>query len=215
MRYLLNNPEIVLRLLSQHIQVTLVALAVAALIALPLGWLLHHRRRLAGPVLGILGVIYTIPSIALIIFLIPLFGLNARAVIAALVLYCQVVLVRNTLAGLASIDPSIAEVARGMGMNGWQAAWRVEFPLALPVILAGVRLAAVISVAITTVGAKFGAGGLGVLLFDGIAQNRMDKIWLGGVLVGLLALATSLGVQRIERRFTPQLHQGQPIRTAR
>jgi osmoprotectant transport system permease protein len=206
MRYLLNYPDVVLRLLGEHLQITLAALALAALIGLPLGWLLYYRRWLSGPVLGVLGVIYTIPSIALIIFLIPVFGLNARAVMAALVLYCQVVLVRNTLAGLTGIDPAVNEAARGMGMSGWQAAWKVQFPLALPVILAGVRLAAVVSVAITTVGAKFGAGGFGVLLFDGIAQNRMDKIWLGGILVGLLALAISLGLQRLERRFTPQLH---------
>jgi len=206
MRYLLNYPDIVLRLLGQHLQITLAALALAALIGLPLGWLIYRRRWLAGPVLGVLGVIYTIPSIALIIFLIPVFGLNWRAVMAALVLYCQVVLVRNTLAGLRGIDPAVTEAARGMGMSGWQSAWKVQFPLALPVILAGVRLAAVVSVAITTVGAKFGAGGLGVLLFDGIAQNRMDKIWLGGILVGLLALAINLGLQRLERRFTPQMH---------
>jgi osmoprotectant transport system permease protein len=205
MTYLLNFPDVVLRLFSQHIQITLAALVVAAVIALPLGWLLHRRPWLSGPVLGVLGIIYTIPSIALIIFLIPLFGLNARSVIVALILYCQVVLVRNTLAGLKGIDPAVMEAARGMGMSGWQAAWRVQLPLALPVILAGVRLAAVVSVAITTVGAKFGAGGLGVLLFDGIAQNRMDKIWLGGILVGVLALAISIGLQRVERRFTPQM----------
>jgi osmoprotectant transport system permease protein len=206
MTFLFNFPDVVLRLFSQHIQITLAALVVAAVIALPLGWLLHRRPWLSGAVLGVLGIIYTIPSIALIIFLIPLFGLNARSVIVALILYCQVVLVRNTLAGLKSIDPAVMEAARGMGMNGWQAAWRVELPLALPVILAGVRLAAVVSVAITTVGAKFGAGGLGVLLFDGIAQNRMDKIWLGGILVGVLALAISIGLQRLERRFTPQMY---------
>jgi osmoprotectant transport system permease protein len=206
MTYLLNYPDIVLRLLSQHIQITLLALAVAALIALPLGWLLHRQRWLSGPVLGVLGVIYTIPSIALIIFLIPLFGLNARSVIVALILYCQVVLVRNTLAGLKGIDPAVIEAANGMGMNGRQVAWQVQLPLALPVILAGVRLAAVVSVAITTVGAKFGAGGLGVLLFDGIAQGRMDKIWLGGILVGLLALLINFGLQRVEWKFTPQLH---------
>jgi osmoprotectant transport system permease protein len=206
MRYLLNYPDVVLRLLGQHLQITLLALAIAALIALPLGWLLHRWRWLSGPVLGVLGVIYTIPSIALIIFLIPLFGLNARSVMVALVLYCQVVLARNTLAGLQGIDPAVLEAARGMGMNRWQAAWQVQLPLALPVILAGVRLAAVVSVAITTMGAKFGAGGLGVLLFDGIAQGRMDKIWLGGILVGLLALAINLGLQRVERKFTPQLH---------
>ncbi len=205
MNYLIGNWPFVLGLLWEHILLTGEALLIATLIALPLGWLLHLRRRLTGPVLGVLGIIYTIPSIALIIFLIPFFGLNSRSVLVALVLYCQVVLVRNVLAGLEGIDPPVLEAARGMGMDFWQQAWRVQLPLALPVILAGARIAAVVSVAIATVGAKFGAGGLGVLLFDGIAQHRMDKIWLGAILVGLLALAINQGLQQLERRFAPHL----------
>jgi osmoprotectant transport system permease protein len=192
----------VLRLLGVHVLLTLGALLIAALIALPLGWLLHQRRRLAAPVLGALGIIYTIPSIALIIFMIPLFGLNARSVLAALILYCQVILVRNTLAGLDGVSPAVLEAARGMGMSPAQIAFRVQFPLALPVILAGARIAAVTSVAIATIGAKFGAGGLGVLLFDGITQNRSDKIVLGSVLVGLLALALNRGLLFLERRLS-------------
>jgi len=202
MAYLLSYPLDVLRLLGVHVLLTLGALLIAALIALPLGWLLHQRRRLAAPVLGALGIIYTIPSIALIIFMIPLFGLNARSVLAALILYCQVILVRNTLAGLDGVSPAVLEAARGMGMSPAQIAFRVQFPLALPVILAGARIAAVTSVAIATIGAKFGAGGLGVLLFDGITQNRSDKIVLGSVLVGLLALALNRGLLFLERRLS-------------
>jgi osmoprotectant transport system permease protein len=133
--------------------------------------------------------------------MIPLFGLNARSVLAALILYCQVILVRNTLAGLDGVSPAVLEAARGMGMSPAQIAFRIQFPLALPVILAGVRIAAVTSVAIATIGAKFGAGGLGVLLFDGITQNRSDKIVLGTVLVGLLALALSRGLLFLEQRI--------------
>jgi osmoprotectant transport system permease protein len=206
MAFFFNNLDLILRLLWQHVQVTGSALLIAAVIALPLGWLLYTWRGLVGPVMGVLGVIYTIPSIALIIFLIPFFGLNARSVLVALVLYCQVVLVRNVIAGLDAIDPSVREAARGMGMNRWQIAWRVEFPLALPVILAGMRIAAVVSVAIATVGARFGAGGLGTLLFDGIAQaGRIDKIWIGALMVGALALTINIGLQRLEVLLTPQL----------
>jgi osmoprotectant transport system permease protein len=168
--FLLNNPGVIARLTGQHIALTGGSLLIAIVIALPLGWLLYIRPRLAGPVLGVLGVIYTIPSIALIIFLIPFFGLNARSVMVALVLYCQVILVRNVLVGLQGIDPAVLEAARGMGMNDRQIALKVQFPLAVPVIVAGLRIAAVVSVAIATLGAKFGAGGLGTLLFDGIAQ---------------------------------------------
>lgn len=202
MNYLLDYWPLVLGRLIEHIGLTGAALLISAAIALPLGWLLHARPRLAGPALGVLGVIYTVPSIAMIILLIPLLGLNARSVIAALVLYCQVILVRNVLAGLAGVPESAMDAARGMGMSAWQAAWRVQFPLALPVMLAGLRLAAVVAVAIATIGARFGSGGLGVLLFEGIAQaGRMDKIWIGAAGVALLALALNQGIQAVERRM--------------
>lgn len=204
MQFLVNNWQTVLGRLGEHIGLTGAALGAALLIAMPLGWLLHRRRKLAAAILGVLGVVYTIPSIALIILLIPFFGLNARSVIVALILYCQVILVRNVLAGLDAIDPAVIEAARGMGMAPWQVALRVQLPLALPVILAGVRVAAVVAVAIATIGARFGAGGLGVFLFDGIAQaGRTDKIWIGGLSVALLALAISRGLELLERRLTP------------
>src|SRR5205085_2479924 len=120
------------------------------------------------------------------------FGLNATSVIAALILYMQVILVRNVVVGLQSIDPATAEAAVAMGFNAWQRWWRVEMPLALPAILAGGRIAAIAGLGIATIGAKFNAGGLGTLLFDGIAQTgRYDKIWAGAIAVGALALAVN------------------------
>ncbi len=202
MRYLFSNWDVVLGLAWEHLALTVSALIVSVLIALPLGWALYRRPRLAGPVLGLLGVLYTIPSIALIIFLIPFFGLNPRAVIVALVVYSLVILVRNVLAGLQGVPGPVLEAARGMGMSASQVTLRVQFPLALPVILAGLRVAAVVVVAIATIGARFGSGGLGVLLFEGIAQaGRMDKIWIGSLGVALLALALDQGILGIERRF--------------
>ena len=141
--------------------------------------------------MGILGVVYTIPSLALIIFLVPLFGLNATSVVVAMVLYTQVILVRNLTVGLAGIDPSVIEAARGMGMSLWQRWGRVQVPLVLPIFIAGVRVAAVVSIAIATIGAKFNARGLGRLLFDGIQTNRLDKIWAGAIVVALLAFAVN------------------------
>lgn len=189
MAYFFNNPEIILRLTGTHLYMTGVALLVATLIALPLSLLLVRYERLAPPVLGILGGFYTIPSIALLILLLPVFGLGQTAVIVALIIYSQIILVRNMVAGLKGVPAPILEAAQGMGMNGWQRWSRVQLPLALPVILAGVRIAAVVAIAIATVGAKFGAGGLGTLLFDGIAQNRYDKIIAGSLAVSLLAFA--------------------------
>jgi osmoprotectant transport system permease protein len=200
--YLLTSWPNILQRALEHVLITLSALLAAGIIALPLGWFLQRHKRLAGPVLGVLGVIYTIPSIALIILLIPIFGLNARAVIVALVLYCQVILVRNVIAGLEGIDAAVIEAARGMGMSPSQVAWRVQLPLALPVILAGLRVGAVVAVAVATVGARFGAGGLGTLLFEGIAQaGRMDKIWTGAIAVALLALALERSLRAVEARF--------------
>jgi osmoprotectant transport system permease protein len=202
MKFLISNPGDVAELFLQHIGLAAISLAISILIAVPLGFFLYYRRWLAGPVMGVLGVLYTIPSIAMIILLIPFFGLNRTSVMVALVIYCQVILVRNVLAGLDGIDPAILEAARGMGMDRKQIALRVQFPLALPVILAGLRIAAIAAIAISTMGAKFGAGGLGKLLFDGINQTRMDKIALGAVLVALLALGVNAGLRKFETRIT-------------
>lgn len=202
MRFLLSNPGDVANLLLQHISLSAAALGIAILIAVPLGFLLYYRRWLTGPVMGVLGVLYTVPSIAMIIMLIPFFGLNRTSVMVALIIYCQVILVRNVLAGLDGIDPAILEAARGMGMDWLQIAWRIQMPLALPVVLAGLRIAAIAAIATSAIGAKFGSGGLGKLLFDGINQTRSDKIFLGAVLVAALALGVSSGLRFLENRVT-------------
>jgi len=204
MSYLLKNPVQVWILLLQHVQMTGLALAVAVLVALPLALLVCRYRWLTVPVLGSLGILYTIPSLALIILLVPLFGLNARSVIVAMVIYTQVILVRNLVVGLQSIRPAVLEAARGMGMNPWQRWWRVQVPLVLPIFLAGLRLASIVAIAIATIGAKFGAGGLGTLLFDGIAQSgRYDKIWAGAIAVSLLAFAINAALLALEAAVSP------------
>ena len=213
MNYLLNNFDTVLALTGEHLTMIGIALLISIVIALPLGVLLVRVPRLATFIVGLLGILYTIPSIALLILLLPIFGLNQRTVIAALVIYTQIILVRNTITGLQGVPAVMLEAARGMGMNGWQRWWRVQFPLALPVILAGVRIATVVAIGIATIGAKFSAGGLGVLLFEGIAQNRYDKIVGGSLVIALLALVlnrllltteayfdTDQRIRRIERR---------------
>jgi osmoprotectant transport system permease protein len=203
MTYLLNNLDYILQLTFRHFQLAIIPVGIAFLIALPLGWLIFRFPRLSSIVIPLNNILYTIPSIAMMIFLIPFLGLNARSVMAALVIYSQIILLRNILAGFRNIDPSIVEAARGMGMNRLQIAVRIQIPIALPVILAGVRLATVISVAIATIGAKFGAGGLGVLLFEGISQaGRMDKIWIGAIFVGLLALFFNRGILWIEKAIS-------------
>jgi osmoprotectant transport system permease protein len=205
--YIIKNPGIVGNLLLEHLQMTSLALLIAVLVALPLSLLITRYPWLSVPVMGTLGVLYTVPSLALIILLVPLFGLNSNSVVVAMVIYAQVILVRNITVGLQGINPVILEAARGMGMNGWQCWWRVQVPLITPIFLAGLRLAAIVGIAIATIGAKFGAGGLGVLLFDGIAQaGRYDKIWAGAIAVAMLAIAVNVALLALEwasRRSAP------------
>ncbi len=201
MGYILRNPGVVFGLLLQHLQMTGLAVLIAIAIALPLTLLVTRYRWLSVPILGVLGTLYTVPSLALIILLVPLFGLNRQSVVIAMIAYTQVILVRNFSVGLNSIQPAILEAARGMGMNSWQRWWWVQVPLILPICLAGVRLAAIVAIAIATIGAKFGAGGLGVLLFDGVSQNRHDKIWAGAIVVAFLAFAIN-GILLVLERFS-------------
>jgi len=204
MSYIFNHPGIVWSLLLAHLGMTLLALAIAVLIALPLALLITRYRWLNLPILGSLGILYTIPSLALIILLIPLFGLNVRSVIVAMVIYSQVILVRSLVVGLQSVQPSVLEAASGMGMNSWQRWWQIQVPLMLPIFLAGLRIAAVVAIAVATIGAKFGAGGLGTLLFEGIAQaGRFGKIWAGAIAVALLAFALNGLLLMLERIVTP------------
>jgi osmoprotectant transport system permease protein len=203
MGYLVSHPGEVLALLWQHLRMTGITLLVAIAIAVPIAILVTRIRWLRVPVMGGLGILYTIPSLALIIFLVPLFGLNATSVIVAMVLYTQVILVRNLTVGLDGINPAVLEAARGMGMSGWQRWWKVQVPLVLPVFVAGVRIAAIVSIAIATIGAKFNAGGLGKLLFDGIQTNRYDKIVAGSITVALLALAINALLLWLEKRSNP------------
>lgn len=204
MSYILQNPALILELLLEHLLMTGVALGLAVIISVPIAWLVYHYAWLQGLVMGLLGVIYTIPSLALMILLIPLFGLSAMTAVAAMILYAQVILVRSIVAGLQSISEPMLEAARAMGMSAWQCWWQVQMPLMLPIFLAGVRLAVTVIIALGTIAAKFGAGGLGVLLFEGIAQaGRYDKIWAGTMVVSGVAIALNVFLWLLEQQLTP------------
>lgn len=204
MSYITSNFNEIVQLSVEHMTMVGSALAISLLIALPLSVLMVRSARLTTIVLGALGTLYTIPSIALLILLLPIFGLNQRSVVVALVIYTQIILVRNIIAGLQGVSPILLDAAKGAGMNSVQRWLQVQLPLALPVILAGVRLATVVAIAIATIGAKFGAGGLGTLLFDGIAQNRYDKIWAGSIVVAILALALNYLLLLLEDYFNTE-----------
>jgi osmoprotectant transport system permease protein len=198
-QYLINNANKVLTLTGQHLLITFVALTIAVLIALPLGIILARRPRAYGPVMGVLSALYTIPSISLLVLLIPLMGLGFWPTIVALVVYCQAILVRNVVAGIRDVDPAVVEAARGMGLNDGQILRQVELPLALPVMLAGLRIAAVSTIAIATVAAFFNAGGLGSLIREGISQDYNDKILAGAIAVAAIAVVAEMGLRGLVR----------------
>jgi osmoprotectant transport system permease protein len=180
-----------------------VSTLIAAAIGIPLGIALARRPALARPVLGIAGVVQTIPSLALFGFLLPLpliGGIGARTAIVALLVYAMLPLLRNTYAGILSVDPAIVEAATGLGMTPRQRLWWVELPLALPVVLAGVRIATVVSIGLATIAAAIGAGGLGVLIYRGIAIVDNRQILAGAVPAALLALAADGLLGLLERR---------------
>ncbi|MEI8306933.1 MAG: ABC transporter permease [Chloroflexales bacterium] len=198
MGYLINNWAYVGTLLLQHLWLTSSAIAIAMIIALPVGVLLARVAWLRGPVLGILGILYTIPSLSLLVLLIPVLRLGYWPAVVTLVIYAQIILVRNIVVGLISIDPAVIEAARGMGMSGWQRLAQVELPLALPLILAGLRIATLSTIGIATVAAFVNAGGLGMLLFDGIRTSNHEKIVIGAIAVSLLAIGANALLHRAE-----------------
>jgi osmoprotectant transport system permease protein len=197
MRYIIDHPERMLELTQEHVRLVAISIVVAMVIGIPLGILITRLRWLEGSLIGITGVLYTVPSLALFAILMPYTGLGRTTVIVALVLYSLLAIVRNTVAGIDDVPAATLDAARGMGMTGSQQLLLVELPLALPVVLAGVRVATVAAVGIATVGALLGAGGLGRLIFDGISRGNTDRIVAGALGASVLALAADWTLARL------------------
>ncbi|HJU86222.1 MAG TPA: ABC transporter permease [Gemmatimonadota bacterium] len=214
LRYLSAHRAEVLELLGEHVVLVAIAVAAAVAIGLPLGILATRDRRVERAALGTANVLQTVPSLALFGFLIPvpvLGGIGASTAIVALTLYALLPIVRNTHAGIRGVDPALAEAGRGMGMTDRQLLAKVELPLAAGVIVAGVRVATVISVGIATIAAAIGAGGLGVYIFQGLAMVDDTVILAGAVPAALLALAADGVLGWLARRLTPPGAPGAPI----
>jgi osmoprotectant transport system permease protein len=179
------------KLLSQtatHLGLTLISLILAIFIAVPLGILIARKPKFSGPVLGFTGILQTIPSIALLGILIPFLGIGPKPAILALFLYALLPILRNTYTGITEVDPSIKDAAKGMGMSNFQILFKVELPLAFPVLMAGIRTATVINVGVATLAAYIAAGGLGEFIFGGIALNNSNMILAGAIPAALLAI---------------------------
>ena len=192
-------------LAAQHLLLVGIATAIAVAIGVPLGVALTRRPRLARPVLGAASVVQTIPSLALFGFLIPvpfLGGIGARTAVVALVLYGLLPILRNTHAGIRSVDPAIVEAADGLGMTPRQRLRLVELPLAMPVVLAGVRVAVVVGVGLATIAAAIGAGGLGVLIYRGVSTVDHRLILAGAVPAALMAILFDVVLGAAEKRLS-------------
>ncbi len=195
---------VTVQLTARHLVLTGVAEALACLVAIPLGIAAYRRPRTAATALGTAGVLQTIPSIALLAFMLPVFGIGARTAVAALFLYGLLPVLRNTITGLRGVDPRLTEVGSGLGMTTGQLLRRVELPLAMPVILAGVRISTVINIGTATLAAFIGAGGLGDPIVTGLTVTDVNLILSGALPAAALAIVADVGLARLERWATPQ-----------
>lgn len=201
--YLSTRADLILDATVQHVALTAVSVGLGILLALPLGVLAFRSPRTRGLVLGTSTALYTIPSLAMFSLLLPFTGLSATTVVVGLVLYSLTILVRNVLAGLQAVPPDVVEAAVGTGYGPTSLLLRVQLPLALPTLLAGVRVATVSTISLTTVGAILGNGGLGNLIFSGLRTQFQAEVLTATVLVVALAVVADVLLLLVQRAVTP------------
>lgn len=201
MTYFVTHLSDVAAAAGWHVLITAASLAIALVIALPLGVIAARVPLASLPIFGVLGAIYTIPSMALLGVLVLVEGLGFWTAVTALAAYAQMILVRNVAIGIAGVDPAVIQAARGVGMSDWQLLWHIERPLAMPVVIAGVRIATVSIIGIASIAAWVGANGLGTLIFAGIDQGNDAKAITGAVVAIALALAADGAYRLLERRY--------------
>jgi osmoprotectant transport system permease protein len=208
-QYVRDNSDTILAALREHAALTAQAVLLAALVAIPLAVTAYWFRTLAGPILALSGVLYTVPSLALFAFLAPFLGIGTVTVLVGLVLYALLLIIRNALAGLNQVPAEVRDAAEGMGYGRFGRLVRIDLPLALPGILTGLRLATVSTVALVTVGVLVGHGGLGQLILGGFRNNFFKaEIFTGTVLCVVLALVLDLILAGVGRLLTPWTVRG-------
>lgn len=207
--FIFANLGPIAQLTLQHIEIVTVGVGLAIVTGVPLGIVITANPRLAKVVLYVAAILMTIPSVALFGLMIPLLsvigqGIGFLPTVIALFLYSQLPIVRNTYTAITNIDPALREAALGMGMTTRERLWKVEIPIALPIIMAGVRMAVVINVGIAAIAAYIGAGGLGKLISRGISQSDPRQLIAGAIIVSVLAIAADIGLGWVQRRLTPK-----------
>ncbi len=200
--YLRDQSDVVWEKTIEHLTLSLEALAIALPLAIVIGLLATRVNWLTTPLVTLVSILYTIPSLAFMAFLIPTFGIGRQPALIILVSYAQLFLVRNIVAGMKSVDPAVLEAARGLGMNEWQLYYKVWLPLASPVIVAGIRTALLAIIAIATLTGWIKSGGLGEIMFTGIGRDYPSQVLAGVIAVAALAIVTDL-VMRMLELLTP------------
>ena len=209
LEYFLKHRREIATLSAEHLWLVAISMALAVAIGVPLGILLSRRPGWRAAILGTNNIIQTVPSLALFGLLLPLPWLGVRAerlTVAALTLYALLPIVRNTYTGIAGVDAPVREAARGMGMTANELLWHIELPLALPVILAGVRVATVITIGVATIAAAIGAGGLGEFIFRGLAMVDNRVILAGAIPAALMALAADFALGLVQKAVQRKAH---------
>jgi osmoprotectant transport system permease protein len=206
--WLSTHGPLFLEAVQQHVTLTLIAVVVGLAISLPVGVAAHRWHALRNPVLTTFGIVYTIPSLALFVLLIPYTGLTSVTAEIGLISYTLLILARNVMVGLESVPPEILDAADGMGYRPLARLVRIELPLAIPAIMAGVRIATVTTIGLVTIGALIGVGGLGQLILRGLIENFHTPLVVATVLSILLALVADLGLAGAQRLFVPWARSG-------
>lgn len=202
--WVVDNLDMLARRVGEHMTVTVIAVSAGFVISFVLALLARRYPPAYGPILAVGGLLYAIPSIALFVLLIPITGLSLLTTEIALVSYTLVILVRNIVTGLRGVPAEVIEAARGMGYSDAQQLWRVELPIAMPIIVAGVRIATVTTIGLVTIATLIGMGGLGYLIVNIGVQRRFPTATITGIiLVVLLSTIVDLGLQALQRRVTP------------
>lgn len=208
-QYIGNNYPTILRLTIEHLYLVSISVGVAILTGVPIGILITKDKQLADAVLYVASVIITIPSVAMFGLMIPILSMVNRGIgfwpaAIAIFLYSQLPIIRNTYTAINNLDPALREAAKGMGMSDWQRLAKVEIPLAVPVIMAGVRMAVVMNIAVATIAVYIGAGGLGTIINEGITGTNSTKLIVGAIAVSLLAIIADYLFLFIQKMLTPK-----------
>lgn len=201
--FLITRREEISNLIIEHIELTVLAVVLAIMVGIPLGILITRYKKLSAPVIGFANVIQAVPSLALLGFLIPILGIGSAPAILMVFLYSLLPIIKNTYTGMININPDVIEAAKGMGMTSGQILRMVQLPLALPIIMTGIRISAVTAVGLMTIAAFVGAGGLGYMVFSGVQTVNNNMILAGAIPACLLALLMDFVVGKIERGVTP------------